>query len=269
MYNSNGYTGRNRTPGSDNTPCPFSSPTPETDPATTEIRTTGDVVLHFQDGASDLNLSFRCSRTVLRRASPYFDVLFDPTKFNEGSEVERRLEELFKHYPKAAVIPTSQLPKIVIQGAGELPARDGHRKPALTLFLKILHNAAIDECAAIDEWSKDPTHVLTIVTLLSIIAERFQATKLITQHVKRQDKRVFEDRKKERGARQIEINKRQRLLTGTILGFPDWVRHSSAALICDGSERWVHDTDLDTNELEGNAEPLWWRLPHGMEGQQA
>ena len=225
-----------------------------------------DVVLHFQDSKAALDQRFRCSRDLLRRASPYFEVLLDPTKFNEGREVEHALQELLKDYPDITSIPIDKLPVVVIKDVGEIPAKDSHRMTALCLFIKILQDVKFGR---IDEWIKGSVEPLTLVTLLAIIADRFEAKERVSKHVKRMDKKLFEDGKKDRGPGRKEINRRKRILTGMLLGLPDWARPSSASLICEGSEYWMQDNLApNAQEIESNEEPLWCRLPGGMEGQQ-
>lgn len=228
----------------------------------------GDVILHFLDSDAALDFRYRCSRDLLRRASAYFEVLFDPTKFQEGREVERSLYALSKIHPDIASLPVDALPVVVIKGIGDISAKDSHRQPALRLFLKIIQEPKRGSTEA-DEWIKSSVHTLSLTASLAIIADRFEAKEMVAKCIKRMEKRLFDDGKRDRGPRQKEIHRRKRLLIGILLGFPDWVRLSSAALICEGSECWTRTfPSTYAEEPEGNNESLWWRLPGGMEGQQ-
>lgn len=255
--------------GSECTLCSFS----DTDLLTTDLNMNnailGDVVLHFQDLDAALDHRYRCSRDVLRRASPYFDVLLDPTKFQEGREVQRKLTELSTVHQDIASIPDESLPVVVIKDIGDIPAKDLHRQTALRLFLKIIHetNATQKET---DECIKNSAHALSHATLLAIMADRFEVKEKIVECVKRLERRLSKHGKKDRGPRQKEIDRRKRLLIGILLGLPDWVRSYSSSLVCEGSEYWLNLTlPLDAEGPERNKEPLWCRLPGGMEGQQS
>ena len=229
---------------------------------------TGDVVLHFLDSNAAVDCRYRCSRDLLRQASAYFDVLLDPAKFQEGREVQRKLDALLKAHRNIASLPVDTLPVVLIRDIGDIPAKDNHRHLALRLFLDAIQGAK-SGMMILGKALGDSAHALSLAVLLAIIADRFEANQKITSCIHMLNKRLFEDGKKGRvQQRQMEDNKRKRLLIGMLLNKPEWVKRFSASLVCAGSENWTRPARLLADEeLQISDQPLWWRLPGGMEGQ--
>lgn len=223
----------------------------------TVIAKHGDICLKVKDPWTGKECRYICSRTVLRRASDYFDVLLDPVKFSEGVAIEARLQELYKQYDGS--ISSSELPTVAIADAGELPNASVSTCSVLRLFLRILHDPATP-------WPVSRSQSVTVVALLAIVADRFAAHGLIAAYLRKQllDSTLLKDRKPTT-AYKTELGNRQRLLAGIIFGFSQWVLQCSAALIIEGPKRWANTCSESGDEAdEGDA--IWWRLPGGVEG---
>ncbi|KAL6720515.1 hypothetical protein ACLMJK_002439 [Lecanora helva] len=222
----------------------------------------GDILLEIRDKTSGQDYCFRCSRNVLSSASGYFDVLFDPAKFSEGIAIHKELQALYKQHD--GPIPASKLPRVSVADLGELP-NGGSLPPilAVTTFLKILQDPNTT-------WPVDRFQSLNLVALLAIIADRFDAPKRVAIYLRTQALDVtLLKTKRPTTPSAIELENRQRLLSGIIFGFPQWVLQSSSALIVEGSMRWKvkhydHETESD-KDIDG---ALWWRLPSGIEADE-
>ena len=225
------------------------------------ISTSGDVLLQINDSAAGIERHYRCSRDVLCNASEYFNVLLDPFKFNEGIAVEARLQELKRQYKDSTSIPASDLPKVMVEDVGDLPKDCISTATVVALFLKILHDSSTN-------WPVPRTESVNLVSLLSIVADRFACANKIAEYMVGHKLRItlLKDRKSGT-AHTKELENRQRLLAGLIFGFSDWVYQCSAALIVDGPIRQTN-IGLDNNEDEDQEgdDALWWNLPGGVEG---
>ncbi len=209
----------------------------------------GDLLLRIKDHGTGTDCAYRVSTTVLRRASPYFRVLLDPSKFSEGIAVDKRLRAIRGLQEEIEAIPSLELPMIFIPDIGHVP-KTVSTESAVLLFLHVLHN----------EDTSWPTPKPSFLALLAIIADRFAATTPIANYViQRKWKTKIVAQKGPNSAAEVRL--RQQLLIGLILRFPDWVRQCSASLIVQGSERW---STLCEEVKEGEA--LWWNLPNGLEG---
>ena len=222
----------------------------------------GDVLLQVRDQETGSERSYRCMRNVLRRASTYFDVLFDPQKFSEGITIETRLRELELEEHRHTPAPASSLPVVSIFDVGDLPKDDYWANVVFSLFLHILHTPT-------DPWAAEGrSQSINLIALLAIVADRFSALAEIAGYLKRQrlDITLMKVRKSAT-AYQTELENRQMLFAGMAFEFPTWVQHCSAALIVDGSKMW-NSTNSDLYEVDGEhgKDALWWRLPNGVEG---
>ena len=240
-----------------------SDPKPK-DGSLTVVAEDGDLIVQIVDHATSTNLEYRCSRTVIRKSSDYFNVLLDPEKFSEGIAINSRLQELRHSYERTLSIPISKLPKVVVRDVGHLP-RDISLKTAVTLFFSILHDHY-------HTWQIVRSQSIQLVSMLAIIADRLSATEPIATYLRRQglETSLLKDRKSAT-IQQLVIDNRQRLLAGLILGFPEWVRRCSISLIVDGSKglpvaiRTKHEAG-DGEEDDEKYDALWWSLPGGVEG---
>jgi hypothetical protein len=225
----------------------------------TIIAVHGEFCIKVKDQTTGLEHRYRCDRNVLRSASEYFDVLLDPMKFSEGAAIEAKLQELYKQYD--GPIPTSRLPTVSVADIGELPKASVSTCSLLRLFLRILHDPVIP-------WPVSRSQSLTVVALLAIVADRFAAHGPIAAYLRRQmlDVTLLKD-KKPTTAHKTELGNRQRLLAGMVFGFSQWVLQCSAALIIDGSNRWMntHSESGDQPQKDDD-DAIWWRLPGGVEG---
>lgn len=220
----------------------------------------GDVVLEIEDPRTKIERRYRCSRSILTSRSEYFNILFDPVKFNEGRATEAKLQGLYTQYPDLASMPSSRLPSVVISDVGELPKACASTSTIVSLFLKILHDPATP-------WPVPKSQSMESLALLAIVADRFAAIRSIREYLRGQkmDVTLLKDRRAAT-ARQLELDNRQRVFAGFVFGFDAWVRQCSAALIIDGPTRHpiINPDCSDEEALEQDA--LWWRLPNNVEG---
>lgn len=224
-----------------------------------------NLILHFLDSRASIDQRYRCSREALRHHSPYFHALLDPVKFSEGIAVEKQI----RRFTDAQQVPSDKLPTVTIRDVGEVPDHDPHSVPALTLFLHVLHGGSVDnfrECRP---------HALTILAIMAVLVESFDAVGFFSRAngIKHYAPRsVFEPvAKLEFTQLQKESHSRQKLLAGMVFGDAEWVRQMSAVIICEGSVDWEAGVaQANHGTLSHNSDagvPLWWRLPHGMEGE--
>ena len=240
---------------------PTSTTFPKAMLSTVVISTNGDVLIQVNDSVMGIERYYRCRRSVLRSASEYFNVLLDPVKFSEGIAVEARLQDLTRQYNDYASITSSDLPKVTVADVGHLPKGCISTPTVVALFFRILHDSSTS-------WPVLRAESVSLVALLSIVADRFACANTIAEYMIRQRLRttLLKDRKSAT-AHKKELENRQRLLAGLIFGFSDWVQQCSAALIVEGPIRQTI-ISLDNSE-DGDQEgedALWWSLPGGVEG---
>ena len=233
----------------------------DADPPTVSICNKGDILIHISDSHAQADHYYRCSREVLRRTSEYFNVLLDPVKFSEGIAVEERIQDLTRRYDSTATIPASELPKVVVSDVGDIPKAYNSSSTVIRLFFEILHDPSTP-------WPVPRAQSVNLIALLSIIADRFDCLNTTAEYLRRQGlETALLKARKSATAHKTELDNRQRLLAGSLFGFPEWVRQCSAALIIDGTRKQVV-TNIHSSEDEerGRDEALWWRLPGGIEG---
>ena len=226
------------------------------------IESAGDLLIKIHGQPGEPTLYYQVSSIVLQKASPYFDRLLDPKKFSEGVAFETQLKNLKDRYPDVTTAPAVTLPVIHISDVGQIPARYPSRN-LLTHFFDILHDTN-------SFWVMTgslPNHI----ALLAILADRFDATKPVLDHITDQGwthtHKETKESKKESSPSSLrckEILWRQRIFAGVILGVQDWVMNYSRLLIDAGSERWRIASDA---ELNIDDEAPWWYLPRGIEGE--
>ena len=212
-----------------------------------DIDPNGDLLLRIRDHGTSTDHEYRVSTRVLQLASHYFNVLLDPSKFSEGIAVDRKIKTIHR---MDGAIPHLELPKIILPDIGQVP-HDVSTKPAVELFLRILHN----------EDTSWPTPRASFAVLLAIVADRFTATAPVSNFIiHRKWKGKLVPQKGSGSASEAQV--RQLLLIGLILRFPDWVRQYSATMVVQGSTKWSAP-DEEVRE----AEAMWWNLPNGLEGE--
>ncbi len=215
-----------------------------------DIDPSGDLLLRIRDNGAGIDFEYRVSTAALRKASHYFHVLLDPSKFSEGIAVGRKLKEIRGLHEGTETIPLLELPMISIPDIGQIP-QGTSTKSAVELLLHILHN----------EDTPRPSPRPLFVTLLAIVADRFAAKTPVANYVIQQKwKNKLATQKSSSSPPELRV--RQLLLVGLILRFPDWVRQYSATLIVQGSEKWRAQCE----EVQED-EPLWCNLPNGLEGE--
>lgn len=226
----------------------------------------GDVIIHLRDSTNAIDVRLRCSVNRLRTASPYFDVLLDPTKFSAGIELGHKLA-------KSSISPNAEtcttvdaLPVVLISGVENLPPENDHTILAIAAFFEALHGAKTD---MLNLWYEDGLHDTLVLAIISILADQFEAANLIMPYIRKNHKLAADlhevpENFKEQYARRM-------LLAGILLENRFWTKVYSAELICRGSKRWRNEQDLYTSMDEDHvasegAQHLWLRLPRGIEG---
>ncbi|MCJ1378286.1 hypothetical protein MMC17_001383 [Xylographa soralifera] len=226
------------------------------------IEADGDLLMKVHGQPGEPTLYYQVSSIVLQKASPYFDRLLDPNKFSEGLAFETQLKSLKDRYPDVTAAPAVALPVIHISDVGQIPARYPS-KNVVTHFFDILHDTN-------SFWVMTGT-LSNHIALLAILADRFDATKPVLDHITDQgwthtNKETKENKKEssQSSLRSKEILWRQRIFAGVILGVQDWVVSYSRLLIDTGSERWRIASDA---QIHVDDEAPWWYLPRGLEGE--
>ena len=229
--------------------------------STVVISNTGDVLIQIKNSTATFDRYYRCSRSVLRGASNYFNVLLDPYKFGEGIAVEARLQKLKSQYKNSASIPASDLPKATVTDVGGLPTGCISTSTVIALFFQILHDSST-------HWPVLRAESVNLIALLSILADRFSCSRIIAEYViKHKLKTTLLKDRRSATAHQREVDNRQKLLAGLFLGFADWVYQSSATLIVEGPIRQTaNNPDNSEDEDREGEDALWWNLPSGVEG---
>ena len=215
----------------------------------------GDVLIQINDPTTGTDHCYRCSRDVLRGSSAYFNVLLDPVKFSEGIAIEAALVDLKKQYHDSTTIPASELPKAIIADVSDLPTGCVSMGTVLELFFDILHDPSTTWPSVLRAES------INLVALLAIVADRFACLETIAAYLVRQglETTLLRDRKIAT-AHKNELENRQRLFSGLLFGFQDWVYQCSAALIV---ERRLESSENEEHEAD---DALWWNIPGGIEG---
>lgn len=226
----------------------------------------GDVVLHLQDSAKGMDTRIRCSSQKLRKASSYFEVLLDPTKFSTGINLGQKIQQLAITFGEEVLLPVDKLPVVLIQDAGEMPPNNDHSRLAIATFFEALHQ---DSKKNLESWERDGLHESLILALVAILADHFAAIGPVMQYVRKS--RDLETRLFQRPETFKEPFSRRMILAGILLENRMWTKVHSADLICWGSKKWrLQRDDLTSTEgiliEEKEEQPLWWSLPRGIEG---
>ena len=225
----------------------------------------GEIIVEIKDVKNGMDHQYRCCRNILRKASPYFRILLDPSKFREGIEIEARLQSHENMYT-GSILKSPDLPVVTIFDLGNLPKfHDSTSTDAVfRFFLHILHEP-------LTTWPIIPRiKTLTLLAMLAIIADRFGAADIITVYLRKQKlNSISPKEKKSATAYQMELEHRQRLLVGMIFDFPQWVQQSSAFLIINGSVQWSNLRLTPGDRDARDHDVSWWDLPSGVEGRPA
>ncbi len=229
------------------------SPTFATDEhGTIVIDASGDLVLALDhERRLETPVKFRVKTSLLRAGSPYFNILLDPSRFEEGRRVASSHDSLDGQSVER--LPSTQLPLLSIEDMGQI---SGVKSLHLLMadFLGLLHHADLS--------SLPPP--LTNLANLTIVADRFDALPVLGRYV--QSKRLLHliDSKSSRvkpGSKLTAVaddKLRQRCLIGLLLDHQPWFSSASQMLI----QRLGPHSQQDTS-----APALWKDLPMGVEDE--
>ncbi len=208
----------------------------------------GDLILDVQTSYEDVHTLYQVNTTQLRDSSPYFRNLLDPQKFSEGARVTAVQDTLRERFSSREAVPLAELPRISIVDIGHLSSRV---KPqtSMTAFLCILLGVP-------KAFQSSPSWLVNLVA----IADRFDCMHKVKEHVEHYPLVYTTLTNKWLNAKFKEEPVRQLLLSGMLLGMPEWITSYSARMIIHGSERWGAVTDQEPKEL-------WWYLSGGLEGR--
>lgn len=242
---------------------------PQTSPASTEVNkkeiqpetgpviisAAGDLLLRVKEDDDEEGFLYRVESTRLRDASSYFEKLLSGS-FSEASHVGAHHDRLRNQYSTMADVPLDQLPEVAIVDIGRT-SKVSTIKLITADFLRALHDQPLGS-------GKDAPPITNMANL-AIVADRFDALDTFSRFVHRRKYLEMMDAKTKgkAGASLPEERVRQRLLVGTLLDHPPWIKVYSKRLILGGSERWKSEAVGET----GGA--LWWDIPAGIEGKKS
>ena len=215
----------------------------------TEISPDGDLVVHVQGKEVSDNHNFRVSSTQLSKVSPYFASILDPDKFREGAKIRDTHNTLLQSYKTLSEVPSERLPLINLEDLGRI-SQVSTIQPVAKDFLSILHN--------IDLPTKQPP--IANIANLTVVADRYDALKFFSHYVSRRGFLRAVESKSKLKDNLTEERIRQILMVGAMLDYKPLVGSYSKKLIISGSSRW-HLQAKNSSSL-----PLWWSIPHGIEG---
>ena len=190
---------------------------------------------------------YRVGCDTLRDSSPYFRMLLDPTKFEEGRVVAEKHKDLVDKVGQVQLASAEDLPHLTIMDVGRISAVKSIHI-LMTDFLRMLQGQDIS----------NPQPPLANVANLCIVADRFDALDVVRRYFTSRKILQLLDGKGPAGAasRSLPEEKtRQRLLVGLLLDDASWVWQASLRLVQQG---WVGC------EVPDDA-ALWWDLPNGIE----
>ena len=213
-----------------------------------EIASHGDLVLHIRHvtKASNTVNAFRVSSPILKTNSAYFERLLAPGRFGEAAGIEAKHKAIREQYGSIAEAPSTELPVLDIEDVGRIANTVKAVDVLLIDFLYILHG-------------KDTQSFPPVANLanLAIVADRFDALRVVKSYVKRKKMiRTIDGKTRQKSDSALDEEKvRQRLLVATLLDYPAWLERYSARLITKG---WVgQEADMSA--------ALWWDLPSRVE----
>lgn len=207
---------------------------------TTEISPNGDLILAFLHGHNERTkaVHFRVDRRTLSAASPYFRILFDPDRFEEG----RRVASL--QAPSNGQAVESSLPIVYIEDVGRIAGVKSIQL-LLTDFLSLLHGYDLSST----------TPPIANIANLAIVADRFDVLPVLRKYIQaRRTTNILDSRSsKAKIATQPIERLRQRCLAGLLLEHDPWLESASQALI---------QRSAPPDQPDG---ALWHDIPFGIE----
>ncbi len=234
------------------------------DDGTIIIAADGDTILHIKDPVFHLDQRYRCSRSVLRAESDYFDRLLDPSRWKEGIALEDKFQQLLNDSPDQASPSLSELPEILLSEIGVYVQDSSTSRMATELFLNLLHHR--DRSAPSTAWPVSRSESMRLTVQLALIAEFFLAMDCIKEYLKLLDwSSALPTSDANTPGDLMELQNRQALLVGLMLGDSKVVKICSANLITDGSKTWTGQYS-ESDDAAKDLEPPWSPLPRGIEG---
>ena len=220
------------------------------------IAAEGNLILKVKDVGTGKHHLYLVTANLLRDASSYFSALLDPTKFVEGIGLNEKMKGLVEKYGNHGLVPLADLPIITIDDVGEVPPK-ASTEAVFTLFLCILHKLVVP-------WGQPDWSFLA---LLAIVADRFDALKIVAEFVDRRDwiRRSFSWDEKTPLSIPDEKLVRQQILVGLLFRYGPLLKKQTATLIVADSVLWTKDEV----PAKVDRDVLWWGLPHDMEGALA
>ncbi|OJD12157.1 hypothetical protein AJ78_07202 [Emergomyces pasteurianus Ep9510] len=252
------------------------------------ICSNADVVLEFSTSPSSRlqklpprRYLMGASSAALKESSPYFRVILDPDKFREGRELLEKTTQLDSKYGTGEMFLVdaamfSELPRISV----ELPPLAGlfDKADLIETFLKVLHfgrtgsqNSHHSTQQILDHLAKKS---ISFVANLIILSDRFGGQQALTETLNMQPQsgvsRPVGQMLMSKALRHLQTSgiedeerTRQAIYFALFLGYNDGVVAFTHRLIIDGSKEWIHGY---RDGWVGIDRPLWWHLPHGIEG---
>lgn len=280
--------------GGDPSEPPHAAPPPADLPEVIDIAEAGDLVLDlvFENSKSTLRstrnaikkttrpgaaapppaapkarsrVGFRVEMAVLRRHSPYFEMLLGDTRFTEARAVTAALGALrLAGVTEPGAAPAADLPWVRIVDDDAATRLALHREAAFTDLLRVLHGRApAAESPPLDH-----------VVAYAVLADRFDcgaaASKVMVSGWKlrwpgtqRRAPPAGAAGEEPRLSRAAENVLRQKILVGWLLNQPQRFQAATRELIMSGSRKWAAYPEQDGDEEV--EEPTWWNLQDGLE----
>ncbi|KAF4553482.1 Hypothetical protein D9617_7g032100 [Elsinoe fawcettii] len=238
-------------------PAPISTASHVDEDGTTIISQSGDLVLAFEHEQNEHmhHAKFRVDRGAVARAASYFEVLLDPSRFEEGRRVATTLSTMEnngldnsthsdRHIPPVRS-STSTLPVIRIQDVGRI-SQVKSITLLLTDFLRLIHSQPLIN-------AHPP---LINLANLTIVFDRFSALHILKSYAHTHHLFTLLDTKLKSRNPLSEDKLRQRALIALHLDHPPWLAHSTQRLI----QRHPAPEPLLTD-------PAWTDLPYNLEDE--
>ncbi|KAG8624372.1 hypothetical protein KVT40_007439 [Elsinoe batatas] len=202
------------------------------DNCTTIISERGDLILLFQhEQSGDVHRAkFKVDSVITRKASPYFEVLLDPSRFEEGRRVATMLASFRIQEPRHdESIPdrdtdqehvAQDLPEVVIEDIGRIsPVKS--IALLLTDFLRLLHSQSLV--------ASHPPPLANLANLVAVF-DRFSALPILESYAHAHHLFTLLDAKSKPRALPEE-KLRQRSFVALHLDHPPWLIQSTQRLI--------------------------------------
>lgn len=214
-----------------------------------------------QTAASSLStkvqVGYRVRLDVLKKQSKYFANLLSNPQFNEARAISEAHSKMLGMKMSPGEAAADDLPWIRITDDDEATKSAG-REAAFEDMLRIIHGLN----------SKVPRAVMSYVTTIAIIADRFDCSTIVSRALNTDlkfkwpvttSRPLVDEHGRNTEAEQIM---RQKVLVSWLLGQPMRLHQASRELIVRGSRLWS-----PYHEAESGTAASWWSLPDGLEGK--